>query len=224
MYLDKIHDLNGSERTRLTPIPRPPRALEDILARHTCRAVHMKRHLQVADDTEYFGPVDVVERRAPWYLDTSRPLEEQDAEQLDALVTAVCEENPSLRKYDACWPVHLHIRRFLSARAAGLQWTPRDDTAAPDLTPSQPRKHECHGCIMYPPSSVPPAIAALLSDYGMEELGPAFVSLGFTSDTKFDNIVKSRRAKENFVDKLPAQVLKCSAFQLFMLRYIIECA
>ncbi|KAJ6480959.1 hypothetical protein C8R45DRAFT_1151661 [Mycena sanguinolenta] len=229
-YVDKNPDFTQSSqseparKTRLTGIRRPRKGLENVLAVHTYKYKWLKEHLQITDDAEHFELVDFVESRAPWYLDTSRPIEEQDPEQLDALVTAVCKEKPSVRRYDACWVVHLHIRRFLSARAAGLLCTPRD-AAGPDMTPTAPlQEHECHGLIMYPASSVPPAIATLLADYGMEELGPAFVSLGFTSDTKFDKIVASHRAKENFIDKLPARVLECSAFQFFMLKYIIEAA
>ncbi|KAJ6480966.1 hypothetical protein C8R45DRAFT_1151679 [Mycena sanguinolenta] len=229
-YVDKNPDFTQSSQSeparkaRLTAISRPRKGLENVLAVHTCKYKWLKEHLQITDDAEHFELVDFVESRAPWYLDTSRPIEEQDPEQLDALVTAVCKEKPSVRRYDACWVVHLHIRRFLDARAAGLLCTPRD-AAGPDMTPTAPlQEHECHGLTMYPPSSVPPTIATLLADYGMEELGPAFVSLGFTSDAKFDKIVASHWAKENFIDKLPARVLKCSAFQFFMLKYIIESA
>ncbi|KAF7370147.1 hypothetical protein MSAN_00645000 [Mycena sanguinolenta] len=225
-YFNHSSNPEPARKARLTVIRRPPEGLENILARHTCRYGYLKKHLGVADDAEYFELVDLVERLAPRYLDTSRSFEKQDPEQINALVTAVCKVKPSARKYDACWAVKLHIRRFLSARADGLSFTPRENAAVPgDLPPTPPaHEHKCPGLTLYPASSVPPVIAALLSDFGMEELGPAFVSLGFTSDAKFANIVASRRAKENFVDKLPAQVLKCSAFQVFMLKNIIESA
>jgi hypothetical protein len=96
---------------------------------------------------------DLVERNIPQYLDMSIPIEEQDDDKLDALVTSVsfpltrilftnpiqiCEQKPSLRKYDDLWPVYLHIRRFLSARAAGLPRTPRENEPSGSTTPSAP--------------------------------------------------------------------------------------
>jgi hypothetical protein len=69
---------------------------------------------------------------------------------------------------------------------------------------------------------VPPSVVALLSDYGMEELGPAFLFLGITSDAKFANIVTSQRVKKEFIAGLPGPLVECTEFQTAMIRYIVE--
>ncbi|KAF8217149.1 hypothetical protein K438DRAFT_1926039 [Mycena galopus ATCC 62051] len=226
VYLEKNPDLSFVERprkVRLTAVRRPKEGLENILAVHTCKHSDVQRHLRIEDDAEYFDLVDLVERWSPLYLDTSIPFGEQDEDTLDTLVGLISEEKPYLRKYDDCWPVYLLIRRFLCARAAGLPRTPRESTAAGGpATANAPPQHQCPKLLTYPPSNVPPSITALLEDCCMEELGPAFLFLGFSSDKKFTSIFTSRRAKANLLDKLPARVLECSEFQSLMLRYVIE--
>ncbi|KAF8217124.1 hypothetical protein K438DRAFT_1926028 [Mycena galopus ATCC 62051] len=223
IYLDKNPDLGSVERpreVRLTAIPRPNEGLENVLAVHTCKHSNVKRHMQIEDDGEYFDLVDLIERWSPLYLDTFSPFEGQDEETLDTLVNLLCEEKPSLRKYDDSWPVYLHVRRFLSARAAGLPCTPRQNSP----TTAAPPQHKCPQLLIYPYSSVPPSITALLEDYGMKELGPAFLFLGFSSDAKFTNVVTSRNRKDHFLAELPLRVLECSEFQSLMLRYVLELA
>ncbi|KAJ7304558.1 hypothetical protein DFH08DRAFT_903360 [Mycena albidolilacea] len=221
-FLDTNPDVTSSpERVRkvqLASIPRPPKGVENVLAIHTCKYGYVKRHMQVADDEEYFELVDLVERQIPWYLDASVPIEEQDEEQLDTLITMICEEKPGLRKYDDLWPVYLHIRRFLSARAAGLGRPPRGNSTAPNAPP----QHECPQLAKYPTSDVPASITALLEDYEMQELGPAFLSLGFNSDAAFTNNLTSQRKKDCIIEKLVERFPHCSQFQLLMLRYIVE--
>ncbi|KAJ7879306.1 hypothetical protein B0H14DRAFT_2709934 [Mycena olivaceomarginata] len=223
-FLDMNPDVTSSpERARkvqLASIRRPPKGVENILAIHTCKYSYVKRHMQVADDEEYFELVDLVERQIPWYLDASVPIEEQDKEQLDTLVTKICEENPGLRKYDDFWPVYLHICRFLSARAAGLGRTPRENINS--TAPKAPPQHECPQLAKYPTSDVPASITALLEDYEMQELGPAFLSLGFNSDAVFTNNLTSQRKKDCIIENLVERFPHCPEFQLLMLRYIVE--
>jgi hypothetical protein len=66
---------------------------------------------------------------------------------------------------------------------------------------------------------VPPSVVALLSDYGMEELGPAFLFLGITSDAKFADLVTRKR---EFLAGLLGPLVECSEFQATMIRYIVE--
>ncbi|KAF8217140.1 hypothetical protein K438DRAFT_2007789 [Mycena galopus ATCC 62051] len=226
VYLEKNPDLGSVERprkVRLTAVRRPKEGLENVLAVHTCKHSDVQRHLQIEDDTEYFDLVDLVERWSPLYLDISIPFGEQDEDTLDTFVGLISEEKPSLRRYDDCWPVYLLIWRFLCAHAAGLPRTPRESAAAGgSATANAPPQHQCPKLLTYPPSNVPPSITALLEDYSMEELGPAFLFFGFSSDAKFTSIVTSRRAKENLLDGLRARMLECSEFQLLMLHYVVE--
>jgi hypothetical protein len=142
-----------------------------------------------------------------------------------------------LRKYDDFWPIYLHIRRFLSARAAGLGRPPRGNLTAPNapvrsfelrvsvniqLIASFQPQHECPQLAKYPTSDVPASITALLEDYEMQELGPAFLSLGFNSEAAFTNNLTSQRKKDCIIEKLVERFPHCSQFQLLMLRYIVE--
>ncbi|KAJ7879310.1 hypothetical protein B0H14DRAFT_3858564 [Mycena olivaceomarginata] len=210
-FLDTNPDVTSSperaRKVRLASIRRPPKGVENVLATHTCKYGYVKRHMQVADDEEYFELVDLVERQIPWYLDASVPIEEQDEEQLDTLITMICEEKPGLRKYDDLWPVYLHIRRF-----------PQGNLTAPNAPP----QHECPQLAKYPTSDVPASITALLEDYEMQELGPAFLSLGFNSEAAFTNNLTSQRKKDCIIEKLVERFPHCSQFQLLMLRYIVE--
>jgi hypothetical protein len=60
-FLDTNPDVTSSpERARkvqLASIRRPPEGVENVLAIHTCKYSYVKRHIQVADDEEYFGVV-----------------------------------------------------------------------------------------------------------------------------------------------------------------------
>ncbi|KAJ7304566.1 hypothetical protein DFH08DRAFT_903371 [Mycena albidolilacea] len=217
---DVISSPERARKVQLASIRRPPKGVENVLAIHTCKYGYVKRHMQVADDEEYFELVDLVERQIPWYLDASVPIEEQDEEQLDTLVTKICEEKPGLRKYDDFWPVYLHICRFLSARAAGLGRTPRGNINS--TAPKAPPQHECPQLAKYPNSEVPASITALLEDYEMQELGPAFLSLGFNSDPVFTNNLASQRKKDCIIENLVERFPHCPEFQLLMLRYIVE--
>jgi hypothetical protein len=69
---------------------------------------------------------------------------------------------------------------------------------------------------------VPPSVVALLSDYGMEELGPAFLFLGITSDAEFADLVTTPSRKREFLAGLPGPLVECSEFQATMIRYIVE--
>ncbi|KAJ7648603.1 hypothetical protein DFH06DRAFT_1135431 [Mycena polygramma] len=74
----------------------------------------------------------------------------------------------------------------------------------------------------YPPARVPPSVAALLADYGLEELGPAFLLLGITSDVKLAAIVASPRPTREFLGRLPGPLEDCSEFQVLMMKFIVE--
>ncbi|KAJ6582133.1 hypothetical protein B0H19DRAFT_1332118 [Mycena capillaripes] len=226
-----------AKKVQLKAIPRPSEAVENVLAQHTCKHSNVKRHMQIVDDDEYFELVNLIEREVARYLDISIPMEEQE-EEFDSLVTSICEEKPSVRKYDEQWPIYLHIRRFMSAHDAGLPKTPQSSHTSSTssnshepvspassrypfwLSPSLKPHHECPVLSMYLP--VPPSVAALLADYEMEELGPAFLSLGIISDAKLANIVASPRAKREFLAGLAGQLKESSAFQGVMVGEIVE--
>ncbi|KAJ7923493.1 hypothetical protein B0H13DRAFT_2316438 [Mycena leptocephala] len=211
-----------ARKVQLMAISRPSEVLENFMALHTSTYGHVKRHMKIVDDEEYFELVDLVERNIPRYLSISIPIEEQKNDKLDALVTSICEKMPSLRKYDGIWPIHLHIRRFLSARAAGLPRTPREnETSRSSTTPSAPPKHECPVLSASPPSPVPPSVVrscrttawrarARLSlswdHFGREICQYCYISTG----------------EEEFIAGLPGPLMECTEFQTAMIRYIVE--
>ncbi|KAJ7464361.1 hypothetical protein FB451DRAFT_1561682 [Mycena latifolia] len=197
-------------KVQLAAIPRPSEGLENILSQHTCSHVHVKKHMRMADDDEYFDLVDSIEAEIPRYLDVSMSFEEQTDAQIYALLKSVCEDRPSLRKYPDYWPVLLHIKRFLRAQEAGQSGTQRS-----------PPRHECPRQRGHPAADAPPSVDALLADYGMEELGPAFFFLGIRTDEKFANMIfMSKTAKSQLLAELAP--LGCSVFQAMMMRYIVE--
>ncbi|KAJ7694540.1 hypothetical protein B0H17DRAFT_1199069 [Mycena rosella] len=200
-------------KIQVVSIPRPPEGLVNVLGQHTCSYVHIKKHMRIADDNEYFDIVDYIESEIPRFLEVEKPIEEQDDLDVQALLESVCEAWPSMRKYADCWPIFVHVSRFLDARQAGLPGTPRN---------APPPRHECPRQRMYPAADVPPSVKALLADYGMDELGPAFLFLGVQTDEKFGSMVASEKARSRFLAGVPPLQLGCSAFQGIMMRYIIE--
>ncbi|KAJ7083748.1 hypothetical protein C8R44DRAFT_991932 [Mycena epipterygia] len=208
----------AAAKVQVTEIPRPPGGLENLFSNHLCKYTHIKKHMRVSDDDEYFDLVlslfhqfsyEYIESRIPRFLDVCSPMEEQDEDQLEKLVKSVCENEPSMRRYVDCWPVHMHIKRFLSARATGLPGTQR----------TAPPTHECQRQRTHPVDKVPPSVVAVLADYGMEELGPAFLFLGIHTDDKFTEIFTSQNAKTRLLADLPR--IGGSLFQVAMMKHII---
>ncbi|KAJ6582147.1 hypothetical protein B0H19DRAFT_1061595 [Mycena capillaripes] len=111
-------------------------------------------------------------------------MEEQE-EELDALVTSICQEKPSVRKDEEQWPVYPHIRRFMSARDAGLPKTRQSSQTS--STPSNSRK-PCPVFNMR--RSVLPSVAALLA----LRKGGTLPRIPLPA-----NIVASPRAKREFL-------------------------
>ncbi|KAJ7083770.1 hypothetical protein C8R44DRAFT_991943 [Mycena epipterygia] len=196
-------------KVQVTEIPRPPGGLENLFSNHLCKYTYVKKHMRVSDD-EYFDLVEYIESKIPSFLDSVySSMEEQDEAQIEALVKSVCEDKPSMRRYEDCWPVRMHIKRFLSARAAGLPGTQR----------TAPPTHECQRQRMHPVDKVPSAVVAVLADYGMEELGPAFLFLGIHTDDKSTDIFTSQNAKTRLLTDLPR--IGGSLFQMTMMKHII---
>ncbi|KAJ7694561.1 hypothetical protein B0H17DRAFT_460769 [Mycena rosella] len=212
-HLDNTATGPRSAKIQAVSIPRPPEGLVNVLGQHTCSYVHIKKHMRITDDNEYFDIVDCIESEIPRFLEVEKPIEEQDDREVQAVVESVCEARPSMRKYADCWPIFVHISRFLDARQVGLSGTPR---SAP------PPRHECPRQRMYPVADVPPSVMTLLADYGIEELGPVFLFLGVQTDEKFASMVASEKARSRFLAGVPPLQLECSAFQGMMMRYIIE--
>ncbi|KAJ7715211.1 hypothetical protein B0H16DRAFT_1701836 [Mycena metata] len=182
------------------------------------------RHMRVTDEEEYFELVNLIEGQIPQYLDVANPIEDQHDAQLEALVESICEEKPHLRKYEDLWPVYVHIRRYLSARSAGLPGTPRQSPSR--SAPTAPALHECPLLQTHPHSRVPRSLAALLADLDMEELGPAFLFLGIRSDDQFASIITSLRVRAQFVAELSTgagqSLMGCSDFQRTMMAWVLE--
>ncbi|KAJ7165946.1 hypothetical protein C8R46DRAFT_1275322 [Mycena filopes] len=209
----------------LAEIGRPSERAESLLCDHRASYPHLMTRMKITDEDEYFeivltkGTQDLIERHVPGYLDVALSIEEQDDEQLKALVRSlgqICGKKPSLRRYEGLWPVYVHIYRFMSARRAGLARTPREHRQT-TVT------HECTLLHAHPHSRVPAALAALLGDVGMEELGPAFLLLGIRTDEQFTGIVTSPRAKAQFLKEVEGGAAPgCSAFQRLMIGWVVE--
>ncbi|KAJ7034379.1 hypothetical protein C8F04DRAFT_1234251 [Mycena alexandri] len=215
--------LEGARKVRLTEFDRPPVGLEKYLADYRAGYTHVMRHMKIREEEDYFEIVDLIERQIPWYLDIASPFAEQDEAQLDALI---CKEKPSLRKYDDLWPVDVHIRRFLSARYAGLPGTLRE--SHPGSTSSIPTAppHECPLLRAHPHSRVPSSLDALLVNVGMKELGPAFLFLGIRREDQLASIVTSPRTRAQFLAELSAgaggSLAGCSEFQRMTMGWVVE--
>jgi hypothetical protein len=54
---DSYENGECARKVHLTAIPRPPEGLENLMAMHTSRYAHVKRHLKIVDDEEYFEVV-----------------------------------------------------------------------------------------------------------------------------------------------------------------------
>ncbi|KAJ7751689.1 hypothetical protein B0H16DRAFT_1840125 [Mycena metata] len=210
-------NVDRAQKVGSTKIKRPPVWLEDILAYYRAGYTDVMRHMRLTDEEEYFEVVNLIEGQIPQYLDVANAIEDQDDAQLEALVESICEEKPHLRKYDDLWPVYVHIRRYLSARSAGLPGT-RSVLTAP--------LHKCPLLQTYPHSRVPRSLAALLADLEMEELGPAFLFLGIRSDDQFASIITSPRVRAQFVAELSTgagrSLVGCSDFQRTMMAWVLE--
>ncbi|KAJ7165930.1 hypothetical protein C8R46DRAFT_1351420 [Mycena filopes] len=216
--VDSKLDASSSMRNAgVAEIGRPSERAESLLCDHRASYPHLMTRMKITDEDEYFETVDLIEHHVPGYLDVSLLIEEQDEEQLKALVRSICEKKPSLRRYEGLWPVYVHIYRFMSARRAGLARTPREHHQT-TVT------HECPLLRSHPHSRVPTALAALLGDVGMEELGPAFLLLGIHTDEQFTSIVTSPRAKAQFLKEVECGAApECSAFQRLMMGWVVEC-
>ncbi|KAJ7694556.1 hypothetical protein B0H17DRAFT_1131862 [Mycena rosella] len=159
-------------------IPRPPEGLVNVLGQHTCSYVHIKKHMRIADDNEYFDIVDYIESEIPRFLEVEKLVEEQDDLQVQTVIESPIPGRPASR--------------------------PTRNAAQRTRTPSsQPPRHECPRQRMYPAADVPPSVAALLADYGIEELGPAFLFLGVQTDEKFASMVASEKARSRFLAGAP---------------------
>ncbi|KAJ6614122.1 hypothetical protein B0H10DRAFT_2221590 [Mycena sp. CBHHK59/15] len=186
-HFDGRKAVRRAEKFQVLDIPRPGEGLLNVLSKHGCRPCHIKKHMRVSDDDEYAYLLKIIEDRIPQYLDVDLPFESQDEERMDALVKSVCGDHPTFRRYEQAWPVAVHVRRFLSGRAAGRQEKSSTQTPHQCLSPHQNA---------YNPQKLPSIIAAVLSSYNMEDLGPAFLFLGMLdSDEQFSSIVTSRKAK-----------------------------
>ncbi|KAJ7736557.1 hypothetical protein DFH07DRAFT_99160 [Mycena maculata] len=223
--LDMLHAyINGKTerpaKLRTTEIPRPPERVEDRLSLHQCKHTNVMKYMRIADEYEYFELVMFIEEKIEEFLDASKPIDEQDHKNIEALVRSVCEARPSLRRYEAVWPVPVHIRRFLGARMPETATGTQDSAAASQSIRPSSTDHECLRLQAHPAEDVPPSVTGLLAAHGMEELGPAFLYMGVRTDEAFSKIVTSRDAKSRFLARF--SLLECSVFQTMMMRHILE--
>ncbi|KAJ7158983.1 hypothetical protein C8R43DRAFT_948338 [Mycena crocata] len=133
--------------------------------------------------------------------------------------------NPWIRKYVALWPLHVHIKRFLSARLAVLSGIHEVRASIAllllahlDLQP----QHSCPLQLIYPSDAVPPALNALLSDYNMFELGPAFLFLGVRSDENLTTLAGSHNFRTQLMAYENLTGLHLTDFQVLMMRHILK--
>ncbi|KAJ7470742.1 hypothetical protein FB451DRAFT_1559339 [Mycena latifolia] len=191
-------------------LPRPPWSMLNYFSTHECDYTLIQKQMDISDEKEYFDLVRIVEEKVPQFLEI-KVWEDQDEAKARALLKSICKERPSFRRFDDYWPLMVFIKRFLAARLAGL----------PGTLYGRRLRHECPHQRVYPAHQVPPAVTALLSDYGMEELGPSFLFLGVRSDERFAGIVGSRNLKTQLLDDTNLKHLHLTAFQRMMMRHIL---
>lgn len=205
---------DGPRRAKKVPrmdIAKPPPSLQKYMGTLSCDHRRIQEEMGIADEEEYFDIVRSVEEKASRFLEI-RKGHKQDAAQAVAFFRLVCKERPSFRKYDQWWPLEVLMKRYLAARLAGLPGT---------LLGTEVR-HECPHRRIYPARKVPPSLVALLADYGMEELGPAFLSLGISSDEQFGHIMESERLKTLLLVDANLKQLGLTPFQTMMMRHILS--
>ncbi|KAJ7736552.1 hypothetical protein DFH07DRAFT_1064883 [Mycena maculata] len=222
-YVNRETEPSFAERPaklRAAEIPRPPEKVEDRISLHQCKHTNVMKWMQIAEEYEYFEFLMLIEEKIEEFMDVSKPVDEQDEKNIEAVVRSVCEERPSLRRYEAVWPVQVHIRRFLGAHAPSLLTGTQDSAIASQSVCPSSTQHKCPRLQANPAEAVPPSVAGLLANYGMEELGPALLFMGVRTDEKFNQILTSRDAKSRLLAEFSC--LECSPFQAMMMRHIIE--
>ncbi|KAJ7116547.1 hypothetical protein C8R44DRAFT_879913 [Mycena epipterygia] len=201
-------DTRRAKQVQQPKISQPSKSMLSHFCTLQCDYTQIKEHMQIADDEEYFGLVRDVEDMIPRFLDISA--EYQEPTKLQDFIKAIRNELPTLKRYNNLWPLQVYIERFLSARRMGLS-----GTLEPQI------QHQCPLQRSYPSLKVPESLVALLSDYGMQELGPAFVFLGVRSEEQFAVVVESRRFKTELLVDANLQHLHLTDFQIMMMRYIL---
>ncbi|KAF7330215.1 hypothetical protein MVEN_02458600 [Mycena venus] len=173
-----------------------------------CSYTSIKERMEIADE-EYFQFVHIVEEYIPRYLNIV-PFDKQNQDQVQALIR---KARPSVKRYENLWPLEVLIKRYLGARLTGLPGTLHE----PDLK----IPHECPLQRFYPAHDVPSALASILLDYEMEELGPAFLSLGIRSDEAFTTITRSHKLATGLLGDINLKQLQLTDFQTMMMGLIL---
>ncbi|KAJ6577518.1 hypothetical protein B0H19DRAFT_1252858 [Mycena capillaripes] len=209
----KKGDLRTAPQGRKMEVSRPPRSILSFFCSLKCNDENIKKRMEIADEEEYLDLMRMVEDMVPRYLDIV-PFENQHQSKVQGLVKLIRQARPSIQRYEELWPLEVLIKRFLSAQLAGLSGTLHG--------PDSEIEHECPLQHIYPANQVPPALSALLSDYGMEELGPAFLFLGVHSDESFAGMAGSHKLKTQLLANTNLKHLQLTEFQRMMMSHILE--
>ncbi|KAJ7509611.1 hypothetical protein B0H11DRAFT_2184184 [Mycena galericulata] len=73
-------------KIQFTEIPRPPPGLVNVLSRNKGMHSYVKKHMKIAGDEEYFEFVEFIEAKIPKFLDVSKTYEEQQEDDIEAVV------------------------------------------------------------------------------------------------------------------------------------------
>ncbi|KAJ7165574.1 hypothetical protein C8R43DRAFT_1122283 [Mycena crocata] len=170
-------------------IPEKKEAFEAFLSRRDTCATLVAKSLRFTEDECAIFTAQIRDRGA-WYLDRHRGFEDQNKEQINALVQEIAEKHQIFQRYEHAWPVRVLLKRILA--------TPWTDEAsyvcrrfgAYDFPPTQ-HVHKCPRLTQYfaydGPQSVSPQAKKLLSFLNMEdELTPALYFLGIKTDEHFE--------------------------------------
>ncbi|KAJ7690101.1 hypothetical protein B0H17DRAFT_1134582 [Mycena rosella] len=203
-------------------VPRPSQSVLDDLSLLECDPTRIMEHMEIADEEDYFDLVvrDLALKGLNW-VSLIRSLTAQRRGNGPAFPPNKEMGRSGLGADMERTAVIWKIRRVL-AHDGLHEAIPCCEIGGVTGTLSAPEaRHECPHKHHSPSHSVPPAIVALLSENGMEELGPAFLALGLHSDRRFADIIASRTLKTQLLGNANLKHLKLTDFQIMMIRHIL---
>ncbi|KAK7032724.1 hypothetical protein R3P38DRAFT_2918543, partial [Favolaschia claudopus] len=116
--------------------------------------------------------------------------------------------------YEKLWPLQAIARRYLAARSAGLPGTLCDISDDKVI-------HRCRTQCRYLAANVPQVLKSTLTYWGMEELGPAFLSIGLNTNESWERVTKSHDVKTHVLESESFKLLKLTDFQRMIMRHIL---
>ncbi|KAJ7476972.1 hypothetical protein B0H11DRAFT_1306155 [Mycena galericulata] len=223
-WLDCFSDTHKWTQLSLTPIPRKGEAFEAFLSRPSTCDKQVAQYMRLSRE-EYEIEATQIQTKIPCYLDIHRGLEQQDPNQVKALVQKICDDLPIFARYQDTWPVYVIIRRILATPGAyGSQSQGSID--ASDHIPVHRNQHRCPRLIQYlkhdGPENVAPTAKQLLRFVRMdEELAPALWFLGVKSDAKYKMLINlDAIRKTQFMEE--TKKMELTPFQRLVLSIMFE--